>query len=903
MRSMRELADPSARRRWRVLRRFFPRGFRERRAADVLATHVALAGGPAGARGVAFWARVGWDVAATSARLRMDARSSRGSRDSNRARNPMAFVDGLFRSGALAVRTLKRSPGFALAVILILALGISANVTMFRVLDRLLLSPPEQIESPEEVKRVLVLGRSPFTGTVTHDAALSYPDYRGLTEVASFDDVAGYTKQTLTVDVEGVGIAAAVELATASYFEMLGVEAAVGRFYDPGEDALGASSHAAVLGWSFWQQRFGGERGVLGRELAIGRSTYTVVGVAPRGFTGIDIETVDVWLPLVVASAAESGGTDWVEGHNWYMMAGAVRVSGATERAEAEATLVRRRLREGVRGSDPDARVVLAPLIAARGPNASRESQVARMLAALTALVLLITCANVGNLYLARVLSRRRELAIQAALGVSRGRLFAQLIVEVAVVALAAGALAWWIGAQAAGALFRVLLPDAAAATGNGLRVLGLTVGLALLTALLTGVLPALRATRIDAGDVLRRGTATRRVLLLRRGLLLVQAALSVVLLAGSGLFIRSLQRAQSVDLGIDTSALTVAVELEGGIDFGERLSASLLRMLPVVRESDLLESATAASLAPFQGWWGKAVSAADGDSVPVSAAEGPYVYAVSGEYFETLGIPIVRGRPLADDDARPGAPPVVVVNERLAARVWPGREALGRCLRTDGDAAAPCATVVGVAADVLPSITAEDAPVVFYVPQGHGAVGASGANVILARPRDGVTPAMVRDFVRSTLPGVRRVEVAPLSDLIAPSLRAWQLGATLLSVVGVLALVIAAAGLYSMLAFDVLQRRRELGIRAALGASAPRLVLGAVAGSFTAVGIGTALGLGASLLGSRAVEALLFRVQGTDAGVYAVVCVVMLCVGFATAALPARAVTRTDPAIPLREE
>jgi hypothetical protein len=287
---------------------------------------------------------------------------------------------------------------------------------------------------------------------------------------------------------------------------------------------------------------------------------------------------------------------------------------------------------------------------------------------------------------------------------------------------------------------------------------------------------------------------------------------------------------------------------------------------------------------------------------VPTSG-DGPFVYAVSGEYFETIGMPIERGRPLTDGDARQGAPPVVVVNEQLASRVWPGREALGRCLRTERDAAVPCSTVVGVAANFLPSITADAAPMVFYVPQGHAGVDAAAANVILARPRAGIAPGVVRDFVRSIMPGVRRVEVAPLDDLIAPSLRAWQLGASLLTAVGILALLIAAAGLYSMIAFDVVQRRRELGIRAALGASGARLVRSTVAASFGAVTLGALLGVGASLLAGRAVEALLFRVSGTDPAVYVVVCAVMLAVGLVTAALPARAVTRTDPAIPLREE
>ena len=898
---MAERREPQDRLVWRLLRRLLPRGFRLRRAEAVLETHVALAGGAASARGARFWARVARDVVTTAVQVRLDAVSGGPARTEGR-RHPMIGASGLWQSAAMALRSLKRSPRFAVAVILILALGISANVTIFRVLDRLLLSPPEHIRSPEEVKRIYVLGRSAFTGEVEHSAALAYPDYRAFSDVSSFDGFAGYSRRSLTLDVEGVGEKVTAELATASYFDLLGVRPALGRFYDADEDAIGASAQVAVLSWSYWQRRFGGERSVLGRELAIGTTSYLVVGVAPRGFTGPGITTVDVWLPLHVASAAEINSVNWVDAHGWYLMAGIARVSGATARAESEATVVWQRSRESVRGTDPAARVVLAPLIAARGPNASRESQVARMLGALTLLVLLITCANVGNLYLARVLGRQRELAVQAALGVSRSRLFTQLIVEVAVVALLAGAVAWWVGTAAAAALFRVLLPEAALATGNGPRVLLVTFALAATTALLTGVLPALRATRINAMDVLRRGTSTRRVMLLRRGLLLLQAALSVILLTGAGLFIRSLQRAESVDLGIDTGTLTVDIELRGAPVFGEELSAAVLRILPRVRESALVESAAATSLAPFSGWWGLSVSSPDGGTVE-SGASGPFVYAVSGDYFSTVGLPIERGRPLTDTDASPGAPPVVVVSKRLAARLWPGTDAIGRCLIVERDGPPPCSTVVGVARDFQPSITDDEARLVFYVPQGHPAVGAASANTMLVQPRDGVTPAMVQDFIASASPELRRVEVATLYQRIESNLRAWQLGATLLSAVGLLALLIAAAGLYSMLAFDVLQRRRELGIRAALGASAGRLVRGTVATSFAAVAMGVLLGLGGSVMSGRAIEAMLFRVTARDPTVYAVVCAVMLAVALVAALLPAVNVTRTDPAIPLRDD
>lgn len=885
---------------WRVLRLVLPRGFRDRRAKQVLETHVVLAGGRRGARGVRFWVRVARDLLMTGLQLRLDSRSGHG-RGGARTITSVLEVPG--QVAFMAVRSLRRAPFFAASVVLILGLGIAANVTIFRVLDRLLLSPPERIESPDEVKRLTVHGRNMFTGNVGYSSALSYPDYRGLSGVSGFEGVAGYGNRSLTLSVSGEGDTVEAEFATASYFELLGVHAALGRFPGPDDDVVSPDANTAVLSWSYWQERFAGDRAMLGREVEIGKAKYTLIGVAPRGFTGIDIAPVDVWLPFHAAMTAENFTTDWLDAHGWLVMAAVARVTGAEAPAAEQATVALRSVRESAGRGDPDLRVVLAPLIRGRGPEPSRESQVARMLAVLTALVLLITCANVGNLYLARVLSRRRELAVQSALGVGRARLFGQLLAEVGMVALAAGALAWWIGRVATGALFRLLLPDAALATADGRRVVAVTVTLALVTALLTGVLPALRATRVSVMDSLRRGPATRRTMLLRRGLLSLQAALSVVLLIGAGLFVRSLLRAESVDFGLDTGAFTVDVELEGGVTFGSELSDEVLRLLPIVRQSQLVESAAATSLAPFSGWWGVGVSSPDGENLE-SGADGPFIYGVTGDYFTALQLPIVRGRALTDADGRPGAEPVAVVNQAMASRLWPGREAVGQCLVSERETGTgTCTTVVGVAADYARSIGEATAPALWYVPPTHPALGSTAANTLIVQPRDGATPAMVRDWVRSNAPHVRMVHVSPLSSRFADDLRAWQLGAALLTAVGLLALIIAAAGLYSMLTFDVLERRRELGIRAALGASAGRLVRATVATSLVAVAAGVGIGLIASLAGGPAVEALLFRVSANDPAVYGGVCLVLVATGALAGLLPARTVTRTDPAIPLREQ
>lgn len=890
---------PCETRTWRVLRRLLPAQWRARHGDDVLQVHVGLAGGESRAHGVAFWLRVTRDVILTTLQVRVDG--LRGARAAA-AGGGAGPGEAILQSVRLALRALRRTPAFAVSVVAIFALGIAANVTMFRVLDRVLLSPPPHIEQADEVRRVHIFGRSIFTGQVGYSASLAYPDYRQLTTVDAVPAAAGYGRRELTMAERGGAERVRAELVTASYFPLLGVQPVLGRFFGEEEDRLDAAQGTAVLSHSFWQRRFGGAADVIGRELSIGRGRYTVTGVAPRGFTGVDIEPVDVWLPLHVVSGTESG-TQWVDAYQWYMMAAIVRVPvERTQAAEAAATTTYRAARASQREFDAEARVVLSPLIAARGPNASQESQVARLLGILTLLVLLVTCANVGNLFLARVLSRRRELAVQAALGVSRRRLFGQLLTEVALLATVAAAAALWISGFAGHALFRVLLPDAAPPPGPDGRVALATLGLALVTAVLTGVLPALRATRADVMDTLRQVRTTASARGARRALLLAQAALSVVLLVGAGLFIRSLQTAETMDIGLDRSTFLASLELTGGESFGETLSNTVRAALPRVREHPSVASAAATSVAPFSGWWGTSIVLPRGDTLH-SGGTGPFVYGVTGDYFETLGLEVVRGRALTDADDLRGAPPVAVVNEKLAQTAWPDADGIGECIvPRDDDGPGGCTTVVGVVRNVVSRLTSDDTPMIYYLPTQHTALSAA-SNQLVLRARPGADADALRRALLDASPEIRFASVATIEERIAPQLRSWRLGASLLTAFGLLALLIAAAGLYSTLAFDVAQRRRELGVRAALGAPAPRLVTSVVAGNLLTVGGGVLLGSAIAALAGRGAEALLFRVRAADPFVFTGVAVTLLVAAAAAAVGPAWAATRVDPAITLRED
>jgi hypothetical protein len=358
----------------------------------------------------------------------------------------------------------------------------------------------------------------------------------------------------------------ATEWATASYFLLLGVQPVLGRFYDETEDRIDAPLPVVVLGFGFWQRQFGGDAGVLGRRLNIGKGTYTVIGVAPRGFTGVDLAPVDAWLPMHAAAGIEQG-KEWVSARSWYWFAAVVRLDPTvpSETALAEATTRYRGGRAQSPRSDPNARIMTWPLIQARGPNGSGESRVTQLLGMVALLVLLIACANVANLFLARGLQRRRAFAVQSALGVSQRRLVLQLLAEATLLSVTAALLSVGFARLVGPAFFRIMLPGSAPPETGGVRLLLFTAALAAVTVILAGLAPALRAARVDPFEALRTARASARSSWLRSTLLALQAALSVVLLVGAGLFLRSLDRARNVSLGVDLDAIAFALELTDG--------------------------------------------------------------------------------------------------------------------------------------------------------------------------------------------------------------------------------------------------------------------------------------------------------------------------------------------------
>lgn len=799
-------------------------------------------------------------------------------------------------------RGASRSPGLSVAVVVVMGVGLGANAVVFGMLDRVFLSAPPHVDNPDAVRRVFVTRR--INGDEVTGEHHPYPDYRDWRDLDVFGSTAAYSLQQLAVG-RGTGVARRpVGLVTASFFPLLGVRPALGRFFDAADDRFGAD-RVAVLSHGYWQTAQGGDPAVLGRSVLVGDAEYTVVGVAPRGFTGVELEAVDVWLPFHPAGEVEEGGREWVESRGWYWFNAVTRVAEGVpvERAAAAATAAHRAARADQERYDPEARVTLEPLLKARTSLASREARLLPWLMGVAGMVLLLTVANVANLLLARSTRRRRETAVRVALGVSRGRLVGTAVAETLLLTLMGGGAALLLALWGGELVRSSLLPGLASYAGytSGHLVIFI-MAVSLLAGTAAAFPPAFRASRPDVTRALRasgRGVTGGRTRA-RTALLVVQAAISVVLLVGTGLFVESLRQARDVDLGFEPDGvLLVRLEPEGGYPGGEAMTR-LYRDARARLEGFAGTGGRAISTTtPLRSGRGVGLRLPGRDSLP-PAQGGRFVDAVTGDYFEVLGLEILRGRPLTDADDAPSAAPVAVVNRAMAESLWPDEDALGSCIIVEDG---PCATVVGIVENSRVWELVEDPIEKYYVPLAQAPFPWPPSRMMIATADPLALARPVREALQTSVPGVRLVTTEPMVDVVSPKYRAWTLGASLFTVMGVLALIVAAVGLYGILAFDVAQRRPELGVRSALGAGRGRLTRLVVGDGLRLAAMGIAAGLLVTLVAAPRIEPLLFRTRPLEPGILAAVGLVILLVAVAASGLPAWRAARVDPNEALRAE
>ena len=806
-------------------------------------------------------------------------------------------LDAVYSGFTAGVRSLRRSPSFAAAVIVSFALGIGANASIFRAADRLLLRQPDGIERPREVRRLYQTLRADG-GDPTTMSDFTYVDVEALRRSGMPVRIGAFITGLPETLGEGErAIRVRVARADSAFLSLLGISAAQGRGFTR-DDHRPAAWPVAVISHALWRSHFGSHADVLGRTLRVGRGTYEVVGVLPRGFIGALPPAIDVWLPLE-AVGDEIWGVGWEANQGILGFSILARLPSELneEMWAASATATLRTRRDYEMGGQL-VRISTSSLVPGSGPNPRFASvvMVSRWLWGVSLLVLLVACANVTNLFLAEGERLGRETALRMAIGAGVARLRVELLVRSLVLALIGAGGALVLATWAGGLIDRLMLADMelSAEPDTG-RLIAFTAVVAVVAVALSGLLPAIRMLRGDLHTGLGGGrSATPRNGGLRRLLVVVQTALSTVLIVGSALFVSSLRQASEIDLGFQPDGLVMAkVERERDDDISRvalyEEVEEILRSLPEV------SSAARTVAVPFVTLFGRYARLPGEDSVARAAGRQQVeVNGVGADFFATMGIALLQGRGIGARDLGGGAEPVAVVSAGAATHLWPGENPLGKCIVV-GSGEPPCARVVGVADEHIVRSIEEQPGMMAWVPIDYP--GMNRPTAVMVRVTGDSNRAAARIRRRLTrVPGIRYAEVSPMTDFVSGQMRAWRLGAVVFSMFGLIALVVAAVGLYGILAYDVAQRRREIGIRMALGADRGRLVARVLLAALGATTLGLAAGLLASIWGASQLESVLFRVSALDATVLFPAVFVLFISAVTAAAVPAWRASRVDP-------
>jgi predicted permease len=812
-----------------------------------------------------------------------------------------------------SMRSLARARGLSLTIVVTLALGIGANATLFSLLDRVFLRMPGGIAQPEHVRRLYWLGRGPNNSRLALPH-FSIPLFRAVRDAAdTVADLTIFRQDKLRLGDAGQNASTVlVQYAGPDYFRVLGVRPAVGRFFSADEEAIEVGKPVAVISHAFWRNRLGGASDVLGRNLTINRMRLTIVGVAPADFSGPDLDAIEVWLPLGAFNgfgAANDGRPPWYQQTTLYafQIVGRPAASATPSSLEARATVGLRQAFLQQKRRDSTSSVLTGSLIAARGPESpAQEMRISTRLGGVALIVLFIACANVANLLLSRGLQRRREIAVRTALGIDRSGVIRLLLLESVLLAFAAGIAALAVTATGGGLLRALLFPDIQWKGGPlDWRVGAFTVLIALAAGVVAGLLPAIQSSRPDLVSALKGGAreGVRRSRL-RSVLVVSQSALSVVLLVGAALFIRSLRNVRALDLGFDMERLmfvSVRTDDEAQAVSAATRTSNLSLLAKRLTQVPGVERVALASMAPMYGFSFNGVFYQTGDTLPRAADGLPGATGISPEFFAAAGLRILRGRGFESSDPK-GPNGVLVVNEALARSAWPNGDAVGKCLRLSKPTS-PCATIVGVVEDSRRSQLIEETVRQVYVPVADTGFYSAGTVIVRVPPgRSLAAEVAARREVAAIVPGAE-ADVKRMAAVLDPQYRPWRLGATLFSAFGLLALLVAAVGVYSTVSTAVGQRRQEFGVRVALGARAEDVVALVVGGGVRIVALGIALGALLALAAGRLIASLLYGTTPHDPVALITVSTILLLVAAVASMVPAWRASRVDPVEALRAE
>ena len=825
----------------------------------------------------------------------------------------LGSLDEVRQDLSYAWRTTRRSPGFTAVVVLTLALGIGANASVFSVLDRIYLRTPSGVSDPWSLRRTWIENFRTSTGVPFKSQSISYVTYDAITKATGTrrESALYLTDFAMRLGKRPTDPKVGVVYATSNYFDVLGIRPTLGRFYGADEDRLGNAAPVAVVSHAFWKNRLHGDTAALGRTIPIGKHSYTVIGVADRRFTGLDLRASEVWIPL--ASMPDPGWDQnpwWTHDNmTWFTIVrrGVSALTDAEYQRRATAAVRDINRARGAWG-DTLAAAWTGPIIEARGPaTPGQEMIVSTRLGGVAAIVLLIAAANVINLLLARATSRRREIALRLALGVSRVRLIRMLTTETLVLATLAGAAGLFATLWGASLLRALIMPDVPwtdAAVDS--RVVAFAVGVTLIAGLAAGIIPAIQASNPRLTSALKAGgrTGARHRSQLRTALVITQSALSVTLLVGAALFVRSLRNVQSLDTGFDVNQLFFGrVEFTDGEEPSRPVLGAAMRGVAArLRGRPGIEAIARATWEPMRGI-GFLDFFVGPDSNGSFGRRSPTMSAVSPPFFRTVGLRILRGRSFLGEDAE-RTPSEVVVNDAMAKLVWPGRDPIGECLRFK-KRENPCFTVVGVVETARRTNVIENEPAAqFYIPLGSSATTASGATIIV-RARDGQVAAASAELVqalRREFPNAATTVTSMTSNL-EPEYRPWRLGASLFTSLGILAMIVAVIGIYGTVSYGVTQRTHEFGVRVALGAQVGDVVRQVLGEGLRTVFVGVGVGIVLALAAGRLMAAMLYGIAPRDPAVLAMVSAALLGAAAVAALVPAWRAARSDPLTALRAE
>jgi predicted permease len=891
---------PLAERVYSSLMRLYPREFRERYGEDMLDYfRDRLADQRARGNVVRFWSRVVFDLGTTAVREHLTQRP---------ARNAPSFPHGdsmlqtLMQDLSYSARMLRKNPVIAVVGIVIIALGTGAVSTIFSVANAIILRPIPGVARPSEL---IVVERTQRSGTIS----ASYRYFEHLSSNAKTANVAAWSAIPLTVSTGNGGLAPLGDIVSGNYFDVLGVRPALGRFFTGDENRVPDAYPVVVISYGFWQRQFAGDSGVVGHELLVNGRKFTIVGVAPRGFSGVfPVLQTDIWAPLMMLAELRAGGRLNNAGSAWLDLIARKSPNASRDQVSAEMNSLTKQFANSNSGEPTDWKIFDgARVSAATGLPPDAATPVAgffALLLAISGLVLLIASVNVASMLLARAVVRRREIAVRLALGAARSRLVRQLVTESATLfvlgGLAGTAVAIWGTRLLERIDLPVELPLALDLAPDG-RALGFTLAVALITGIGFGLAPALQASRLDFASALRGDTSGsgRSRSRLRSALIVGQVALSLVLLTASGLFIRALDRGRRIDPGFDVSHVAVASINVGTAGYDDARGRAFFDAL-VARVSTLpsVSRAGYARLLPLSMTNSGTDISIDGFAPPGKREGAPFsvlIDDVDQGYFDVTRLPIVAGRGIRATDSQ-SASLVAVVNQSFVRRYFPNADAVGRVFRLDGKVV----TIVGIVRDSkFKKLDESPEPFVYFPFAQHWR-----ANVNLLVRTSGNPAALgasLREAVRAIDPNLPPPTITTLEQSTSVVLLPQRVAVAVTGVLGILGLLLAAVGIYGVLSFSAAQRSGEIGIRVALGAVRRDVLRLVVGEGMRLVVIGMTIGLAIALLAMQALRPFLFGVSPFDLVTFVTIAATLGSVALVASYLPARRAASADPAVSLR--